>query len=87
MSTKKEINDWFEMDVGFNVKKKKVRLKIYHNIPDDGSNINTPHAALDAWLARTSEFTDESFVNYINSKGIYRAFTKEQWDSIANSED
>lgn len=47
--------------------KKTVTIMIVHNIPLPG-NINSIHAAVDNWLVRTSKFTDQSLVNYINSK-------------------
>lgn len=49
-----------------------VFFKIRHNMPIMG-NINSIEAALASWEARTDEYTVESFVNYINSKGLYKA--------------
>ena len=36
-------------------------------------------AALDNWLARTEEYTAKSFVDYINSKGMHKAFTESDY--------
>lgn len=75
--------EWFEFVINFKVDGKDVHFKIYHNIPGEG-NINTAYTALDNWLARTQDHTEQSFVAYINSKGIYKAYTQEEWERILN---
>lgn len=54
-------------------------------MPVEG-NINTINAALDNWLARTKVFTQKSFINYINSKGVYIAMTKEKYEKLNSHE-
>lgn len=76
--------EWFKGDVEFNVDNKNVKFSIVHNIPNS-RNINSIDAALENWLMRTDDFTDESFVDYINSKDVYKAFTMEQYNKILNS--
>lgn len=58
-----------------------VKFTVIHNIPGTG-NINSIHAAFDNWMARTNEYTQGSFIAYINSKGVYEAMTKEQFTKI-----
>lgn len=58
-----------------------VKFAIVHDIPGKGS-INTIQAAFDCWLARTNDYTAESLVKYINSKGVHRAMTKEKYDFL-----
>lgn len=60
-----------------------IKFIICHNLPNAfGLNID---GAFDNWLARTSEYTDESFAEYIMSKhylhGHY-AYTRAQWDKL-----
>lgn len=47
-------------------------FKIRHNLAIDGP-VNSLQAAFDNWIVRTNEYTAESFVNYINSKGVHKA--------------
>jgi hypothetical protein len=47
-------------------------FKIKHNMTLYGP-VNSLQAAFDCWIVRTSEYTAESFVEYINSKGMYKA--------------
>lgn len=54
------------------------KFSIVHNIEGKG-NINSITAAFDCWIARTNEYTAESFIKYINSKNVYQAMTKEQY--------
>ena len=54
-------------------------FSICHNLPVKGY-INSIYAALECWLARTEEFTQASFIEYINSKKAgFEAMTKEDW--------
>ncbi len=54
-------------NISFYVGKKYVDFSIVHNLPEKifGSGIQE---AFDAWIARTSVFTAQSFIDYINSK-------------------
>lgn len=52
---------------------------IVHNINRIG-NVNSIDAALDNWLARTQDYSAQSFVNYINSKHVHKAMTKKQYN-------
>lgn len=70
--------EWYEGFIQFKVGKKKVEFTIIHNIHGRG-NVNSIDAALDNWLVRTDEYTPESFVDYINSKDIYEAYTINQF--------
>lgn len=60
MKNKKE-DAWCE--TGFKLSNG-IEFTICHNIPDYIT------AALDNWLARTKEYTAESFCNYINKKRL-----------------
>jgi hypothetical protein len=58
--------------------KKSVDFMIVHNIPTDDSGINTIQAAILNWLFRivdgdANKMSDESLIEYINSKGIHKA--------------
>lgn len=57
------------------------KFSIVHNMTATGE-INSPQAALDNWLARTSVYTQKSFIQYINSKHVYFAMTKEDYELI-----
>ena len=55
-------------------------LKVIHNLPDTpGLNMD---GCLDNWIARTDIFTDQSLVDYINSKSWagMEAFTIPVWE-------
>jgi len=63
----------------------KTSFQVITNIPDNKSGINSLEAALDCWLARTKEYTDVSFVTYINSKASisgFSAITIEEYNKI-----
>lgn len=53
--------------ISFHSSKTKVKLDIFTNISIFGLDIES---ALDCWLARTKEFTEKSFCEYICSKDI-----------------
>lgn len=74
-------DQWIKAEVNFKVDKKPVKFYIYHNMPEvPGLNFN---AALENWLARTSDFTDKSLVSYIMSKNTgHTALTQESYDLI-----
>ncbi len=44
-------------------------FEIWHTLPTRG-NVNTIEAAVDNWQARTSEYTQQSLIDYINSKRL-----------------
>lgn len=75
---------WFKGDVKFNEGNNLVKFSIIHNIPHSG-DINGFNGALQNWLMRTDVYTAESFVDYINSKNVYKAYTVEQYKKILNS--
>lgn len=77
-------DDFFEADVTFNVGGKPVAFKIICRLPaTQGLNID---GALDNWLARTSEYTAQSFVAYINSKWPEpMAWTQEEWAALSET--
>ena len=77
--------NWFEAEIEFELGGNKIAFKIYHNISQVEGPIDTLDAALDCWLARTVKFSAESFVAYINSKGIHQALTEEQWKKLYTS--
>jgi hypothetical protein len=53
---------------------------VYHNMPETfGLNID---CALYNWLARTNEFNENSFCDYIKSKGFI-ALTEKQFKKLA----
>ena len=56
-----------------------VKFTIYVTIDKANGPVNTLEAALDNWLARTEEYTAKSFVDYINSKGMHKAFTESDY--------
>ncbi len=53
--------------IGFNVGKERVEFTVIHNIHSYGQSIES---ALDNWLARTDEYTVDSFCEYVESKDI-----------------
>lgn len=57
---------------------------IIHNLPDFRLDID---AALQNWLARTDEFTDESFCKYIRSKDPVNiiALTEKKYNELVKS--
>lgn len=55
-------------------------FEIMHNIPE--GDINGLQGAIDNWLVRTDEYTPESFCKYVNSKGLHKAYTVEQFQSL-----
>lgn len=73
--------EWFKGDVKFNEGNNLVEFSIIHNIPHSG-DINGFNGALQNWIIRTEVYTAESFVDYINSKHVYKAYTVEQYNKI-----
>lgn len=58
------------------------KFSVVSNLPKDfGLNIED---AFQNWLYRTSDFTAESFVEYVNSKNLegYYTFTREAWNKL-----
>jgi len=51
---------------------------IYTDCPTNG-NINTVEAAVNNWLSRTDEYTAKSLCRYIESKGVHKAMTEEEY--------
>ena len=47
---------------------KEKTFSLWHNMTVNG-NINTLHAAIDNWLARTSVFSEKALCKYIMGKG------------------
>jgi hypothetical protein len=56
-------------------------FQLVHNIEKTHGSINSVEAAIIAWCARTKVFTQESFIEYINSKGVHEAMSKEEADA------
>lgn len=69
------MENWYESDIELSTGE---TISIVHNIESEG-NINSFQSALDSWLARTDDYTADSFCNYINSKGIHKAMTKQDF--------
>ncbi len=69
---------WTKSFIKFNVDLEPKEFFIIHNLPETfGQSITE---ALDNWLARTEDFTDSSFVNYINSKDTeHIAMTEDEY--------
>lgn len=61
-----------------------IKFRIWTTIPKQMGNINSVNAALDSWLARTYEYTEQSFVDYINSKGYDKALTNKEFEENKN---
>jgi hypothetical protein len=59
------------------------KFVIVHNLNKDGY-IDSIHSALDNWLVRTEEYTQQAFIDYINEKGVYKAMTVEQFQALRN---
>lgn len=58
------------------------KFSVVHNIAGKG-NINTITAAFNCWLVRTDEYTQQSFIDYVNSKNAgYVAMTRKQYDKM-----
>jgi len=60
-----------------------ISFDIVSNIPESNNGINDIQAAIDNWVVRTNQYTDKSFVNYINSKtqiSGFKAFTLNDFD-------
>lgn len=56
-----------------------MKFSIVHNMAVTGP-VNSVEAAFENWLARTKKYTQQDFINYINSKGVYKAMTKQEYD-------
>ena len=67
--------------IQFSVDEQKYKFAIIHDLPKiPGLRIED---ALENWLARTSEYTAESFCEYINDKPIeYSAMTEEEFEKF-----
>ena len=72
---------FFKSDVQFNVGKKQVKFSIIHNMPEThGLSFND---ALNNWLPRTNDYTAQSLIDYINSKGTgVIVMTKEEYNKL-----
>lgn len=58
--------NWYLVEVKLN---NGTSFDIWHTLPLEG-NVNTFYAALENWEARTTEFTQQSLIDYINSKRL-----------------
>jgi len=61
-----------------------ISFTIVHNFRTMNGNVNSFDAAFQSWLARTDDYTSDSFVEYVKSKNEYgRIFvTLEDYESI-----
>ena len=59
-------------------------FSVVHNCKQEG-NINSINAAFDNWLERTKDFSEKSFIGYINAKGVHKAMTKENYLNLRKS--
>lgn len=60
-----------------------VTFEIVNDFEHMEGPVNSFQAALDNWLARTDDYTAESFIRYVKSKEPNRIFmTKAQFDEI-----
>ena len=61
-----------------------ISFVIVHNFEKMEGNHNSFNAALNSWLARTSDYTADSFIEYVKNKNEYgRIFlTKEMYKEI-----
>ena len=75
--TKKELEQFLEGEVGFNIVRlnnKRVEFKVYHNL---GERLVS---AVICWVSRTKNYSAESLCEYINHKHSGDVcFTWEQW--------
>ncbi len=71
--------------VNFNVHDEPRSFNIVHNLPDvPGLRIED---ALENWLARTDDYSADSFVKYIRSKETdYSVFTEDEFDEVTKPE-
>ena len=51
------------------------KFSVVHNV----EKINSIDAAFQCW---TKKFTQKSFIDYINSKGLHKVITKEQYEKL-----
>lgn len=73
------MRDFFETEI---ILSNGIKFRVITNIPRNKDNVNTMQAAIDSWLSRTDTYTDRSFVDYINSKGMHKAYTIDEYDTI-----
>lgn len=73
--------NWNRGVVKFNLNGKPVEFNIYNNMPDiPGFRLSD---AVDNWLARTDDLSDQSLCDYINIKDAgFKAYTQAEWDKI-----
>lgn len=73
--------EFTKSDVEFKVGDNDVKFSIIHNMPESfGLSFNN---ALDSWIVRTDDYSDESLVNYIKQKDTgCIAMTESEYDNL-----
>lgn len=70
-----------EVEISF---KNHPNARVIHNLPLEGPNNIVD--AITSWQIRTKKFTGRDFCDYINSKGIYTAYTYEEYERALEEE-